>query len=186
MVREPFLMLLIKLKVLEEDLVSSSVKSSESTQDSEPDNWPKPNVMVLPTSSTIQKDTESQDGSSTDKRITRKERTSKSLLTSFKPNSEKTSKDCTRWDVTRVLDTNGDLRSEVNTPRPPVEEEKLSVSKERKNDLLYVGLNLNLSFLLNVLFKWQKKANIILLKKNLIWEKIIKNEVYNFYWYFQW
>ena len=90
--------------------------------------------MVLPTSSTIQKDTESQDGSSTDKRITRKERTSKLLLTSFKPNSEKTSKDCTRSDVTRVLDTNGDSRSEVNTLRPPVEEERLSVSKERKND----------------------------------------------------
>ena len=147
MVREPFLMLLIKLKVLEEDLVSSSVKSSESTQDSEPDNWPKPNVMVLPTSSTILKDTESQDGSSTDKRITRKERTSKSLLTSLKPNSEKTSKDCTKSDVTRVLDTNGDLRSEVNTPKPLVEEEKLSVSKERKNDTF-----VHITNLLNSLF----------------------------------
>jgi len=92
--------------------------------------------MVSLTSSTILKDTESQDGSSTDKKITRKARTSKSLPTSSKPSSEKTSKDFIRSDVTRVSDTNGDSRSEVNTLKPQAEEEKPSVSKERKSDCI--------------------------------------------------
>jgi len=86
----------------------------------------------------IQKDTEFQDGSSTDKKITRKERTSKSHLTSSKPNSEKISKDYIKSDVTKVLDTNGVSRSEVNTPRQQAEEEKPSVSKERKSDFVFI------------------------------------------------
>ena len=90
--------------------------------------------MVLLTLSATLKDTEFQDGSSTDKRITRKERTSKLLQTSSKPSSEKTSKDCIKSDVTKVSDTNGVLRSEVSTPKPQEEEERLLVSKERKND----------------------------------------------------
>jgi hypothetical protein len=49
--------------------------------------------MALLTSLMIQKDMESQDGSSTDKKIIKKEKIFKSLLTFFKPNSEKISKD---------------------------------------------------------------------------------------------
>ncbi len=82
------------------------------------------------------KDTASPDGSLTDKRITRKERISKLLQTSSKPSSEKTSKDCIKSDVIKVSDTNGVSRSEVNTPKPQAEEEKPSVSKERKNDCI--------------------------------------------------
>ncbi len=138
MVREPFLMLLIRSRVLEEDLASWFVKFSESIQDSEPDNWLKSNVMVSLTLSTIHKDTEFQDGSWTDKRITRKERTFKLHQTFLKPSWERISKDCTRSDATRVSDTNGDLRSEVNTLRPQVEEERLLVSKERKSDFVFI------------------------------------------------
>jgi len=44
-------------------------------------------------------------------------------------------KDFIKLDATRVSDTNGDLKSEVNTPKLLVEEERPSVSKERKNDV---------------------------------------------------
>jgi hypothetical protein len=85
-----------------------------------------------------QRDTESPDGSSTDNAISRKVKISKLLPTSCKPNSEKTSKDCSRSDQTEVSDTNGDSRLEDSTPKPPEEEEKLSVSRERKNDRCYL------------------------------------------------
>ena len=81
-----------------------------------------------------QKDTESQDGSWIDKEISSKERIFKSPPTFSKPNSEKILKDCSRSEVTVVSDTNGDSESEDNTPKLPEEEEKLSVSRERKND----------------------------------------------------
>jgi len=34
-------------------------------------------------------------------------------------------KECTKSDATRVLDINGDLKSEGSTPKQPEEEEKL-------------------------------------------------------------
>jgi len=76
----------------------------------------------------------SPDGSSTDSVISRKAKTFKWLPTFWKLNSEKISKDCSRSDPTEVLDTNGDSRSEDSTPKLPEEEEKPSVSKERKSD----------------------------------------------------
>jgi len=86
MEKEPSHTLLIKSKVLEEDSDSLSAKFSESTQNSELVNSLKLNVTVSPTLLMIQKDTESQDGSLTDKKITRKERTFKSPPTFSKPN----------------------------------------------------------------------------------------------------
>ena len=83
--KEPSHTLSIKSRVSEGDSVFSSVKSSELTPGSEPVNSPKPNVTVSPTSSLTQKETESPDGSSTDKKTTRKARTFKWLQTSFKP-----------------------------------------------------------------------------------------------------
>ncbi len=44
------------------------------------------------------------------------------------------SRDCSKSEATAVSDTNGDSKLEDNTPRLPEEEEKLSVSRERKND----------------------------------------------------
>ena len=82
----------------------------------------------------IQKDTAFPDGSWIDKEISSKERISKLPPTSSKPSSEKISKDYSRSEATVVSDTNGDSESEDNTPKPPEEEEKLSVSRERKND----------------------------------------------------
>jgi hypothetical protein len=77
----------------------------------------------------------SQDGSWTDKKIIKKVKIFKWLQTFFKLNSEKILKDFTKSDVIKVSDTNGDLRLEDNTLRQQVEEEKQSVSKERKNDV---------------------------------------------------
>jgi len=82
----------------------------------------------------ILRDTEYQDGSSIDREISSKERTFKLPLTFSKPSSEKILKDCSRSEVTVVSDTNGDLKSEDSTPKLPEEEEKLLVSRERKND----------------------------------------------------
>ena len=80
------------------------------------------------------KDMESQDGFWTDKEITEKEKIYKLLPTFCKPSWERISKECIKLDATRVLDTNGDLKLEVSTPKPQEEEERLSVSKKRKND----------------------------------------------------
>ena len=43
-------------------------------------------------------------------------------------------KGCLKSDAIAVSGTNGDSKSEDNILRPLVEEEKLLVSKERKND----------------------------------------------------
>jgi hypothetical protein len=83
---------------------------------------------------------ESQDGSLTEIKISKKVKIFKSHPIFLKQNSEKISKDCTRSDVTKVLDTNGDLKSEVNTLKLLVEEEKLSVSKERKSDFFIFNI----------------------------------------------
>jgi hypothetical protein len=56
--------------------------------------------------------------------------------TFFKPNLEKILKDYIKSDVTKVLDINGVLKLEVNTLKPPAEEEKQLVSKERKSDFI--------------------------------------------------
>jgi len=125
MVREPFPSLWTKLRVSDEDLVFSSAKFWESTQNLEPENSQKDNVMPLLTSSTIPKDMEYLNGSSTDKKTTERARTFKSLPTSLKLNSERTLKDSSRSDPTKVWDTNGDLKLEVNTLKQPAEEEKL-------------------------------------------------------------
>lgn len=104
--------------------------------------------MKSPPSLTIQKDTESQDGSWTDKEITEKVRTFKSLPTFYKQNSEKISKECTKSDAIKVLDTNGDSKLEGSILRPLVEEERQLVWKERKNDkymyLIYLKLIFNI------------------------------------------
>jgi len=94
--------------------------------------------MVLPTSLTTHKDTESQDGSLTEIKISKKVKISKSHLTFFKLNLEKISKDYIKSDVTKVLDINGVLKLEVNTLKPPAEEEKQLVSKERKSDFIFI------------------------------------------------
>jgi hypothetical protein len=73
----------------------------------------------------IHKDTESQDGSSTEIKILNKVKIFKSHLTSFKLNLEKILKGCTRSDVIKVSGTNGDLKSEVNTLKQQEEEERL-------------------------------------------------------------
>jgi hypothetical protein len=44
-------------------------------------------------------------------------------------------KECIKSDAIKVFDTNGDLKSEDNTQKLQEEEEKLSVYKERKDDL---------------------------------------------------
>jgi hypothetical protein len=75
-----------------------------------------------------------QDGSSIDREISSKERIFKLHPTFSKPSSEKILKDYSRSEVTVVSDINGDSKSEGNTPKLPVEEEKPSVSRERKND----------------------------------------------------
>jgi hypothetical protein len=50
-------------------------------------------------------------------------------------------RDYSRSDPTEVSDTSGVLRSEVSTPKPPAEEEKPSVSRERKNDLFKLSID---------------------------------------------
>jgi hypothetical protein len=92
--------------------------------------------MVLLILLMILKDTEFQDGSSTETKISKKVKISKLLLTSFKQNLEKILKDFIKSDVTKVSDTNGVLKLEVNTQRQQVEEEKLLVLKERKSDCI--------------------------------------------------
>jgi len=92
--------------------------------------------MVLLILLMILKDTEFQDGSSTEIKISKKVKISKLLLTSFKQNLEKILKDFIKSDVTKVSDTNGVLKLEVNTLRQQVEEEKLLVLKERKSDCI--------------------------------------------------
>jgi hypothetical protein len=77
---------------------------------------------------------ESLDGSSTELKITKKERTCKLPPTFSKPNSEKILKDCTRSKPTEVSDTDGVSESEVNTPRQPAVVEAQLVWKERKSD----------------------------------------------------
>ena len=76
----------------------------------------------------------SLDGSSTELKITEKERTCKLLLTFSKPSSEKMSRDYTRSKLTEVSDTDGALECEVNTPKPQDVVESLWVWKERRND----------------------------------------------------
>ena len=44
-------------------------------------------------------------------------------------------KECIKSDAIRVLDTNGDSKLEDSTKKPLEEEEKQSVSKEKKDDL---------------------------------------------------
>jgi len=92
--------------------------------------------MVLLILLMIPKDTEFQDGSLTEIKISKKVKIFKLLLTSFKQNLEKILKDFIKSDVTRVSDTNGVLKSEANTLRQQVEEEKLLVLKERKSDCI--------------------------------------------------
>lgn len=82
----------------------------------------------------IQKDMESQNGSSTELEIIKKEKIFKWLQTFFKPNSEKILKDFIKLNVTEVSDTNGVSELEVNILKQPAEEEPQSVSKERRND----------------------------------------------------
>lgn len=86
------------------------------------------------------KDMVSQDGSLTDKKIIKKERIFKSHQTSFKLNSERILKDYTKSDATKVLDTNGVSKLEVNILKQLVEEERLSVYKERKSDFINLSI----------------------------------------------
>ena len=75
-------------------------------------------------------------------------------------------KDFIKSDVTKVSDINGDLKLEDNTQKLLVEEEKLLVSKERKNDYAYISNFLFLTILcflkLRISFK---KFNLIYLDK---------------------
>ncbi len=82
----------------------------------------------------IPKEMASQDGSSTESKITEKERICKLLPTSFKPNLERILKDCIKSKPTEVSDTDGVLELEVNTQRPQAVVEQQSESKERRND----------------------------------------------------
>jgi hypothetical protein len=97
-----------------------------------------------------QKDTESQDGSWIDKEISSKERISKLPPMFSKLSSERISKDCSRSEATVVSDTSGEWESEDNIPKLLEEEEKLSVSKERKNDsVIKINSILNQAFYRN-------------------------------------
>lgn len=81
----------------------------------------------------IQKDMESQDGSSTELKITNKEKIFKLLLTFFKPNSEKIFRDYIKLKPTEVSDTDGDSELEVNTLKQPAVVEQLLEYKERND-----------------------------------------------------
>jgi len=86
----------------------------------------------------ILKEMESQDGSLTDLEIIKKVKIFKWLLTFLKLSLERILKECTKLRLTEVSDTNGDSELEVNILRPLAEEEPLLVSKERKNDHLFI------------------------------------------------
>lgn len=102
MVKGLYLLRSTRLRELAEDSDSSSVRSSESTLNSELESLLRPNAIQLQASSTTPKVTVFPDGSSTDSETTEKERISKWLLTSSKPNSERTSKDSSKSEVTEV------------------------------------------------------------------------------------
>ena len=115
---------------------SISASSSESTPSSEPESSLRSKLTPSLKSSQSQKATASPDGSSTDRETTRKARISRWPPTFSIPSSERTSRDSSRSDQTEVSDTSGDSRSEVNIPKPPVEEEEPSVSKGESIDLV--------------------------------------------------
>ena len=72
-------------------------------------------------------------------------------------------KDYIKSDVTKVSDINGDLKLEDNTQKLLAEEEKLLVSKERKNDYVYISNFLFLkilSFLKLRNFIWKIQFNL--------------------------
>ncbi|MCL4161832.1 UNVERIFIED_CONTAM: hypothetical protein GTU68_011571 [Idotea baltica] len=134
-----------RLRVSGEGLASSSAKSSGSTPRSGPASSTRSSAMPSPASSLTLKDTESPDGSLTGSEITRKARTSRWPPTSSKPNSGRTSSDCSRLDPTGVSGTSGASPSEGSTPRPPAAEARLSVSSARRNDWLYPRIFLNIT-----------------------------------------
>jgi len=123
-------------EVLEEDSLSWSAERQRSMLAEELVTSAKPKLKSLLISLMIPSEMASPSGSLTDKETSEITHTLNWPPILWILRSEKILKEWRRLDKTEVLDTSGDLRSEVNTVSPLVEEVLPSVSSERKSEMV--------------------------------------------------